>query len=144
MTTSGSGTSTTTEMPDIQSETDRRRVAIDKVGVKEIQHPVTLATPDGDHQETVGIIRFPFPDDREITKGCRIGPDKRCREGSNSEASVSTIHFKRCQSGWQWFEPYILRPPRLSFLPDASCTAREMTRTSEQVGARRKTRFAGK
>lgn len=74
MTTSGSGTSTTTEMPDIQSETDRRRVAIDKVGVKEIQHPVTLATPGGDHQETVaGINMFvSLPAERKGTHMSRF------------------------------------------------------------------------
>ncbi|MCH2134140.1 MAG: GTP cyclohydrolase FolE2 [Phycisphaerales bacterium] len=50
--------STKAVMPDIQSEPDRRRVAIDKVGVKEIKYPVTLARPDGELVETVAGINM--------------------------------------------------------------------------------------
>ena len=73
MTTARSDTSAAS-MPDIQSEPDRRRVAIDKVGVKEIQHPVTLATPDGGVLETVaGINMFvSLPAERKGTHMSRF------------------------------------------------------------------------
>jgi len=34
-------------MPDVQSLDDERRIAIDRVGVKGVTYPITLATPDG-------------------------------------------------------------------------------------------------
>ncbi|TVQ31974.1 MAG: GTP cyclohydrolase I FolE2 [Phycisphaeraceae bacterium] len=43
-------------MPDVQASSDARRIAIDKVGVKEVTYPVTLHTPDGGHQSTVASI----------------------------------------------------------------------------------------
>ena len=61
-------------MPDIQSEPDRRRVAIDKVGVKEIKLPVTLATPSGGEVETVADINMyvSLPADRKGTHMSRF------------------------------------------------------------------------
>ena len=60
-------------MPDIQSEPDRRRVAIDKVGVKEIKHPI-LSTMDGSAQETVAGINMyvSLPADRKGTHMSRF------------------------------------------------------------------------
>ena len=57
----------TAAMPDIQSEPDRRHVAIDKVGVKEIKHPIALATPDGGSLNTVAGINMyvSLPADRK-------------------------------------------------------------------------------
>ncbi len=45
-------------MPDVQSRDDRRNVAIDKVGVKNVTYPVTLRTPDGGTQTTVASINM--------------------------------------------------------------------------------------
>jgi GTP cyclohydrolase I len=45
-------------MPDVQSSADARRVAIDKVGVKDVTYPVTLRTPDGGAQQTVAKINM--------------------------------------------------------------------------------------
>ena len=61
-------------MPDVQSETDFRRIAIDKVGVKEIKHPVTLSTMNGGHQETVAGINMyvSLPADRKGTHMSRF------------------------------------------------------------------------
>lgn len=43
-------------IPDIQSLPDERRIAIDKVGVKDVTYPITLRTPDGGTQTTVANI----------------------------------------------------------------------------------------
>lgn len=45
-------------IPDIQSLPDERRIAIDKVGVKEVTYPITLRTPDGGTQTTVAKINM--------------------------------------------------------------------------------------
>ena len=43
-------------MPDVQASSDRRNVAIDRVGVKDITYPIRLRTPDGGEQNTVASI----------------------------------------------------------------------------------------
>ncbi len=43
-------------MPDVQSRSDERQVAIDRVGVKEVVYPMRLHTPDGGEQSTVATI----------------------------------------------------------------------------------------
>jgi GTP cyclohydrolase I len=43
-------------LPDIQASPDGREVAIDRVGVKSIRHPVAVEQPDGTLQSTVAII----------------------------------------------------------------------------------------
>ncbi|MEO1236313.1 MAG: GTP cyclohydrolase FolE2 [Planctomycetota bacterium] len=45
-------------MPDVQGSADRRNVAIDKVGVKDIRYPITLDTPDGGRQSTVATVNM--------------------------------------------------------------------------------------
>ncbi|MEN0021423.1 MAG: GTP cyclohydrolase, FolE2/MptA family, partial [Planctomycetota bacterium] len=45
-------------MPDVQSRADDRRVAIDRVGVKEVTYPMTLRTRDGGEQTTVAKINM--------------------------------------------------------------------------------------
>ena len=47
-----------TTMPDIQASKDTRNVRIDKVGVKDIRHPLTLKTRDGSTQTTVAEINM--------------------------------------------------------------------------------------
>lgn len=49
-----SGTDQT--MPDVQASRDTRRVAIDRVGVKEVVYPIRLATRDGGEQRSVATI----------------------------------------------------------------------------------------
>jgi GTP cyclohydrolase I len=58
-------TRTTTEsapraagMPDVQSGGDTRRVAIDRVGVKNVTYPIRLRTKDGSEQTTVAKINM--------------------------------------------------------------------------------------
>ena len=45
-------------MPDVQGFKDTRRVAIDRVGVKDVTYPITLRTPDGGEQTTVATINM--------------------------------------------------------------------------------------
>lgn len=61
-------------MPDVQSEHDRRRVAIDKVGVKDVTYPITLRTPDGGSQTTVASINMyvSLPHDQKGTHMSRF------------------------------------------------------------------------
>ncbi|MEC5409103.1 GTP cyclohydrolase FolE2 [Paraburkholderia sp. MPAMCS5] len=41
-------------MPDVQSTPDTRQIPIQRVGVKAVRHPLTVRTPGGDVQPTVG------------------------------------------------------------------------------------------
>ncbi|MFM0757797.1 GTP cyclohydrolase FolE2 [Paraburkholderia strydomiana] len=41
-------------MPDVQSTPDTRQIPIQRVGVKAVRHPLTVRTPGGDAQPTVG------------------------------------------------------------------------------------------
>lgn len=43
-------------MPDVQSSSDFRKVAIDRVGVKEVVYPIRLATPEGGEQHSIANI----------------------------------------------------------------------------------------
>ncbi len=45
-------------MPDVQASTDTRRVAIDRVGVKEVVYPIRLRTKSGGEQTTVANINM--------------------------------------------------------------------------------------
>lgn len=45
-------------MPDVQSSEDSRRVAIDRVGVKDVTYPMRLRTPDGGEQTTVAKVNM--------------------------------------------------------------------------------------
>jgi len=45
-------------MPDVQATSDRRRVAIDRVGVKDVTYPFRLRTPDGGEQTTVASVNM--------------------------------------------------------------------------------------
>lgn len=45
-------------IPDVQSKRDERRIAIDRVGVKNVTYPFILHTPDGGEQPTVASINM--------------------------------------------------------------------------------------
>lgn len=45
-------------MPDVQAEHDTRRIAIDRVGVKDVVYPIRLRTRDGGEQQTVAAINM--------------------------------------------------------------------------------------
>lgn len=45
-------------MPDVQSASDIRQVAIDRVGVKDVTYPIRLRTRDGSEQTTVATINM--------------------------------------------------------------------------------------
>jgi GTP cyclohydrolase I len=48
----------TTELSDVQARSDFRRIAIDKVGVKNITYPICLKTRDGGEQHTVATVNM--------------------------------------------------------------------------------------
>ena len=45
-------------IPDVQGSEDRRRLAIDKVGIKAIRHPVKVAERGGGVQHTVALFNM--------------------------------------------------------------------------------------
>ncbi|MEL6741665.1 MAG: GTP cyclohydrolase, FolE2/MptA family, partial [Planctomycetota bacterium] len=45
-------------IPDVQASSDDRRVAIDRVGVKEVTYPMRLRTRAGGEQSTVATINM--------------------------------------------------------------------------------------
>jgi GTP cyclohydrolase I len=48
----------TVAIPDVQSSEDTRRLAIDKVGIKAIRHPVRVADKDGGVQHTIATFNM--------------------------------------------------------------------------------------
>ncbi len=50
--------SRTAPIPDVQATADSRRVAIDKVGVKNVVYPITLKTRSGGQQTTIATINM--------------------------------------------------------------------------------------
>src|SRR5687768_3478502 len=59
-TTAGTGVRSSRQaaMPDVQASRDSRRVAIDKVGVKDVTYPMRLRTRLGGEQTTVATINM--------------------------------------------------------------------------------------
>ena len=49
---------TTTPVEDVQSRADHRRIAIDKVGIKDIRHPVKLRDRTDGDQHTVATFNM--------------------------------------------------------------------------------------
>jgi len=45
-------------IPDVQAKHDSRQIAIDKVGVRDIRYPITLATKCGKQQSTVAMVNM--------------------------------------------------------------------------------------
>ena len=45
-------------IPDVQSSEDTRHLAIDKVGIKAIRHPVRVADKDGGVQHTIATFNM--------------------------------------------------------------------------------------
>ncbi len=43
-------------IPDVQSSEDRRKLAIDQVGIKAIRHPVRVAERSGGTQHTIATF----------------------------------------------------------------------------------------
>lgn len=48
----------TSEIPDVQSSRDTRNIAIDKVGIKDIRHPVVIKDRAGREQHTVAMFNM--------------------------------------------------------------------------------------
>ncbi len=45
-----------THLPDTQNSTDTRQIVIDKVGIKDITHPITYIDCDGNKMPTIGVF----------------------------------------------------------------------------------------
>ena len=45
-----------THIADVQGSPDHREIAIDKVGIKDLRHPLTVRTRDADAQPTVATV----------------------------------------------------------------------------------------
>jgi GTP cyclohydrolase I len=54
--TGGASSGSDQTMPDVQASRDTRRVAIDRVGVKDVVYPIRLATRSGGEQSSVATI----------------------------------------------------------------------------------------
>ncbi len=63
-----------TAMPDVQASRDVRRIAIDRVGVKDVTYPIRLRTKDGGEQTTVASINMyvALPDHQKGTHMSRF------------------------------------------------------------------------
>ena len=63
-----------TPMPDVQASRDVRRIAIDRVGVKDVTYPIRLRTKDGGEQTTVASINMyvALPDHQKGTHMSRF------------------------------------------------------------------------
>ena len=67
-------TPVTASIVDVQGSHDTRRLAIDKVGIKDIRHPVSIQSRDGHAQHTVGnfSLYVDLPHDRRGTHMSRF------------------------------------------------------------------------
>jgi len=86
-------------MPDVQSAIDDRNVAIDRVGVKDVVYPMTLATRDGSSQSTVASINMyvALPKEKKGTHMSRfleVLNEHGCRAFSPSDIPVITRKIK--------------------------------------------------
>ena len=53
-----SGAASRAALPDVQSSADRRDIAIQKVGVRDVRHPVRLRTADGQSQPSIATLQM--------------------------------------------------------------------------------------
>ncbi len=57
-TMSSAAMSTVVHIPDVQNSADTRRLAINKVGIKDIRHPVKVRDRSGDEQHTIAMFNM--------------------------------------------------------------------------------------
>jgi GTP cyclohydrolase I len=58
LTMSAAALSTVVHIPDVQNSADTRRLAINKVGIKDIRHPVKVRDRDGGEQHTIALFNM--------------------------------------------------------------------------------------
>ena len=80
-------------MPDVQGLADRRRVAIDRVGVKEVTYPLRLKQKDGQVQHTVAKINMyvSLPHTQKGTHMSRFLEVLNTHEGAISPQDIPAI-----------------------------------------------------
>jgi GTP cyclohydrolase I len=71
-------------IPDVQSGADDRRIAIDRVGIKSIRHPMRIAGKGGGVQHTIGVFNMHVQLRPERKGACHVcgdlsGHDRRSR-----------------------------------------------------------------
>jgi TIGR00294 family protein len=81
-------------IPDIQSLTDTRRIAIDAVGIKGLRHPIVVHEPDHPAQPTVANFSFTvnLPHDRKGTHMSRFVALLGDAPRDISAASLAVLH----------------------------------------------------
>jgi len=82
-------------IPDVQSGTDERRLAIDQVGIKGLKFPLTFADRDGVPQHTIATcnVYVALPEDRKGTHMSRLVMllEERAAPGA-TPVSVANLH----------------------------------------------------
>jgi len=77
-------------IPDVQSEADGRRLAINRVGIKAIRHPLRIAGKSGGIQHTIGVFNMhvQLPHDR---KGTHMSRFVEILNGHEQEVSIASF-----------------------------------------------------
>ncbi len=80
----------TNPMPDVQGSVDKRRIAIDRVGVKAVRHPLSLIDRSGAAQSTVAVVgmNVGLPHDK---KGTHMSRFLQVLRDEGREVSVASI-----------------------------------------------------
>ena len=85
-------------IPDVQGRADSRRVAIDRVGVKDIRYPLTVATKNGGHEAVDATVNMyvSLPADRKGTHMSRFLEHLNTyRQGMTPESIVELCQILR-------------------------------------------------
>src|SRR4029077_16656378 len=77
-------------IPDVQKSEDRRKLAIDQVGIKAIRHPIKVAERSGGVQNTVAIFNIPLPLPHQF-KGTHMSRFVEILNAHEREISVETF-----------------------------------------------------
>jgi len=77
-------------IPDVQSGADERRIAIDRVGIKSIRHPMRIAGKGGGIQHTIGVFNMhvQLPPER---KGTHMSRFVEILNGRDREISIASF-----------------------------------------------------
>ena len=91
---SASPVMTSADVPDVQGRADERHIAIDRVGIRGIRHPLRVKTGNGGVQHTVGIFSMSVKL-REDVKGTHMSRFVELLEAERaSQISLDTIELQ--------------------------------------------------
>ncbi len=77
-------------LPDVQSRADRREIAIQKVGVRDVRHPVRLRGSDGQTQHSIGTFQMTVALPPEV-KGTHMSRFIEVLEASDEALDATTL-----------------------------------------------------